>query len=436
MPPNIETVPIGTLKAPARHARTHTKKQLAMIGASIQAYGFIAPIVVDADNGIIVGVGRVEAAKAIGMTEVPAVRVTHLTPDQIRAYSVADNRLCEIGRWDPIILAEELIHISTLPVVLPTGFTIAEADDLILAGEAAKLKAANGPENRIPETQPDPVTRVGDLWRMGNHLLICGDSLDPATYATLLDGAVVDLVFTDPPWNVPIDGFVGGGGAIKPREFVMASGEMSKAGFQDFLTTVVANLAKVTKDGGVMFAAIDWRHVAEMIAAGDAAGLELANLCVWAKTNASMGGLYRSQHELFVVWKNGTGPITNNAGMGATGRSRSNVWRYAGVNSFGPGRMEELGRHPTAKPVELVRDAIRDFTDRGEIVLDAFGGSGSTLIAAQSCGRIARLIELDPVYCDVICRRWAAYIGRPAIRVADGVDFETAELASNQKEAA
>lgn len=428
MIPTFEMVPIGTLKTPARHARVHTKKQLAKIGSSIQAYGFVSPAVIDAHNEIVVGVGRVEAARAIGLTEIPAVRIGHLNDEQIRAFRLADNRLCEIGQWDPVILAEEFTMLGDFGMELATtGFEIAEIDDYILTAEAAKAKAATGPENRVPEPRAEPVSRLGDFWTLGTHRLICGDSLNPETYAALLEGETADLVFTDPPWNIAIDGFVGNGGAIQHREFVMASGEMTRSEYQDFLTKVVANMAKVTKDGGVMFGAIDWRHVAEMIRAGEQAGVALANVCVWAKTNASMGGLYRSQHELVVVFKVGAAPITNNAGMGATGRSRSNVWRYAGVNSFGADRMRELERHPTAKPVDLVRDAIRDFSDRGEIVLDPFGGSGSTLIAAHSCGRRARLIELDPIYCDVICRRWAGFTGRQAVRVADGVAFEDAE---------
>jgi DNA modification methylase len=242
--------------------------------------------------------------------------------------------------------------------------------------------------------------------------------------ARLTDGAAVDLIFTDPPYNVPIDGNVGGLGSIKHREFAFASGEMSSEQFTEFLTTTLGNAAASAKDGAIAYVCMDWRHMREVLDAGEAGFSELKNLCVWNKTNGGMGSFYRSKHELVFVFKVGTAPHTNSFGLGETGRYRTNVWDYAGISSIGAKRMDELAMHPTVKPVALVADAIRDCSRRGEIVLDLFGGSGSTLIAAELCGRQAQLLEFDPIYCDTIVRRWQQYTGKRATRAGDGREFD------------
>jgi DNA modification methylase len=284
------------------------------------------------------------------------------------------------------------------------------------------LKAAGAVDPRadeIPPVEPSqpPVSRVGDLWLLGQHRLLCGDALDPTAYEKLLAGRKAQLVFTDPPYNVPIDGHVGGKGKVRHREFVMASGEMSEAEFAGFLTRTLVNAREFSSDGAIMFVCMDWRHIGELLGAGRQAQLELKNLCVWAKDNGGMGAFYRSQHKLVFVFKHGQMPHINNFGLGQGGRYRTNLWSYPGVNTLRPGRMDELAMHPTVKPVALVADAIRDCSHRGGIVLDPFAGSGTTLIAAQKTGRIGCAMELDPCYLDVIIRRWEAFSGRrPSMR--------------------
>ena len=230
----------------------------------------------------------------------------------------------------------------------------------------------------------------------------------------LIDGERADLVFTDPPYNVAIDGNVCGLGAIRHREFAFASGEMSQAQFTGFLTETLGNIARVMRDGSIAFICMDWRHMGELLAAGSIVFSELKNLVVWNKSNGGMGAFYRSKHELIFVFKQGTGQHTNSFGLGETGRYRTNVWDYAGISSISADRSTELAMHPTVKPVALIADAIRDCSRRGEIVLDGFGGSGSTLIAAEKTGRCARLIEYDPLYCDTIIRRWETVTGKRA----------------------
>jgi DNA modification methylase len=245
----------------------------------------------------------------------------------------------------------------------------------------------------------------------------------------LMGNSRADLVFTDPPYNVAIDGNVCGLGAVKHREFAFASGEMSQTQFTGFLSDTLGNIGRVMRDGAIAFVCMDWRHMGELLAAGEAAFTELKNLVVWNKTNGGMGAFYRSKHELIFVFKQGTAAHTNSFGLGETGRYRTNVWDYAGISSISAGRAEELAMHPTVKPVALIADAIRDCSRRGEIVLDGFGGSGSTLIAAEKTGRSARVIEYDPIYCDTIVRRWELFTGKKAAlagteQLFDDVDEE------------
>jgi DNA modification methylase len=308
-----------------------------------------------------------------------------------------------------------------------SGFEAREIDVILAHTDDAKREAA-GPEDEIPEPQAGPtVSQPADIWLMGNHRLICGDALDHVAYERLLDGEKADFVFTDPPYNVRIHGNVCGKGAIRHREFVMASGEMGKDEFTDFLATVFDKLVAHTKDGSIHDICIDWRHVAEMMAAGTKVYTELKNLCVWAKTNAGMGTFYRSRHELVFIWKSGTAPHMNNFELGQYGRSRTNVWEYPGISTARAGRLEELAMHPTVKPVALVADAIKDCSRRGGVVLDSFGGSGTTLVAAERTGRKARSLEIDPRYVDVAVRRWQTYTGKVATLVGTGQSFEETE---------
>ena len=417
---------IGELIPYTGNARTHSDKQIAQIAASIRKFGFTNPVLIDEDGSIVAGHGRVAAAKQLGIAEVPTIVLGHLTPAERRAYVIADNRLAELAGWDREILKIEFQALAELDLDFDleiTGFETAELD--LLLDDSAGEDAAD-PADEMPEPVPGPaVTQPGDVWLLGKHRLICGDARDPATYAALMGAERARAVFTDPPYNVKIDGHVCGSGTVKHREFAMASGEMDAGTFTAFLEESLGAMAAVSLDGAIHFTCMDWRHMAELQAAGSKVYSELKNLVVWAKTNGGMGTFYRSRHELIYVWKVGTAPHTNTFGLGEHGRYRTNVWDYPGVNSFG-GNQKDLALHPTVKPVALVADAIKDVTRRGEIVLDGFGGSGTTLIAAERTGRVSRLVELDPIYCDVICRRYAALTGVEPVLEATGETFEAA----------
>lgn len=421
----IDYQDVAGLKPRSTNPRTHSKKQISQIGKAIEKFGFTNPVLIDDDNGVIAGHGRLEAAKAIGLSQVPTVRLSNMSEAEIRAYVIADNKLAENAGWDRHLLALELQYLSELDIDLDvtiTGFEVPEID--ILIGELGKGTDENDPADQVVEPAPGPaVTRPGDLWRIGEHRLLCADSSRAEAYETLLAGKRAQMVFSDPPYNVPIEGHVVGSGQIQHREFAMASGEMSKAQFTGFLAAVFRHLASHSADGAIHFQCIDWRHVEEMLAAAKDAYTELKNICVWAKNNAGMGSFYRSQHEFVCVFKSGTAPHINNIELGRFGRHRTNIWNYAGVSSFGAGRAD-LELHPTVKPVALVEEAIRDCSRRKGIVLDPFIGSGTTLIGAERTGRIGYGIEIDPHYCDVAVRRVRAVCGLEAVLEATGQSFE------------
>jgi DNA modification methylase len=414
----------GQLRPRARNPRTHTAKQIKQIAASIKKFGFISPILTDGADGIIAGHGRAEAAKLIGMSDVPTVRVDHLTPAQIRAYVIADNKLAENAGWDQELLTLELQELSIeLDFdVTVTGFETAEIDLLI-----SELNDDTPDDaDEIPEIDRSvpAISRLGDRWRIGDHFLLCGDALNKNSYVTLLGTHKAQMVFIDPPYNVAIAGNVSGLGKVKHREFAMGSGEMSAYEFTEFLETAFMYLADFSTNGSIHFICMDWRHISELSEAAAKPYSELKNLCVWAKTNAGMGSLYRSQHELVFVFKNGTAPHVNNVELGRFGRNRTNVWNYPGVNTFGKDRGAELAMHPTVKPLALVADAILDCSKRGGIILDAFAGSGTTLIAAEKTGRRGFGIEIDPHFTDTIIRRFDEMYGLKAVHADSKLDFE------------
>lgn len=424
-PRSLEARPPSELRSYSRNARTHSRKQVRQIADSIERFGFTNPVLVSDDGEIIAGHGRVEAAKLLGLATVPTLRLSHLSTEERRAYVLADNKLALNAGWDQDILAIELQALIDLDFdVTLTGFSLAEVDFTLDAARERDPDAPPGVEDEIPPIAAEAVTRPGDVWVLGRHRLICGDAREAGVYARLLGGERVDLVFTDPPYNVPIDGHVCGSGRIRHREFAMGVGEMSRDAFTGFLADALRPMAASCRDGAIAFVCMDWRHMTELLNAGSQVFSELKNLCVWNKTNGGMGAFYRSKHELVFVYKVGTAPHTNTFGLGDSGRYRTNVWDYAGISSIGPNRSEQLAMHPTVKPTAMVADAIRDCSRRGEIVLDGFGGSGTTLIAAELCGRSARLIEFDPHYCDVIIRRFERLTGKQAVLQEGGALFD------------
>ena len=426
--PQLEKRSTAALRPYARNARRHSRRQIRQIADSIQRFGFTNPVLISDEGEIIAGHGRVEAAKLLGWAEVPVLRLSHLSEAERRAYVIADNKLALNAGWDQELLAIELQALIDLDFdVTVTGFSLAEVDLTLDAAREAATDSPPAAEDDIPPIFGPPVTRQGDVWVLGRHRLLCGDARVAAHFDRLMDGAPADLVFTDPPYNVPIVGHVCGSGRIRHREFAMGVGEMSETAFTAFLTQTLGHAAGRCRDGAIAFVCMDWRHMGELIAAGREVFSELKNLCVWNKTNGGMGTFNRSKHELIFAFKVGGGPHINTFGLGDTGRYRTNVWDYPGISSLGAARDEALAMHPTVKPTALVADAIKGCSRRGGLVLDPFAGSGTTLVAAEACGRAARLIEYDALYGDTIIRRWERLTGKEAVLEASGERFQERE---------
>lgn len=423
----IEYRAIDSLKMNASNPRRHHKTQIGKLAKSLQTFGFIVPVLVDPALQLVAGHGRILAAKSIGLKRVPTCSIEHLTAAQLQAFTIADNRLTDLSEWDDQTLAEELKRLSDLELnfeINVTGFDVGEIDFRIESLGSNSSRAECEP---IPPPGP-AVTRPGDLWQLGGHRVLCGNALESDSYVTLMGREKAAMVFVDPPYNVKIDGHATGLGAVRHREFAMACGEMSKAEFTDFLKRSFTLLAQNCSDGALSYVCMDWRHSYEILCAAQSL-YDLQNICVWSKDNAGMGSLYRSQHELIFVFKSGKGRHRNNVQLGRFGRSRSNVWRYSGTNRLGTTSEEEqlTQNHPTVKPVRLIADAILDVTARGDIVLDAFCGSGSTVLAAERTGRSCRAVEIDPLFVDLIVRRWQLYTGENARNTRTGASFNASE---------
>jgi DNA modification methylase len=423
---SITYLPTTSLIPNSHNARIHSKRQIQQIAASIRTFGFTNTILIDHTNTIIAGHGRVTGAQLLGIDQVPTIRLEGLSADEIRAYILADNQLATKAGWDDSILAIELQHLiavdSEIDVTI-TGFEVPEIDLILEA--ASDKKQDKDDVFQIDETN-QAITQSGDLWQLARHRLLCGNSLDDACIKTLMARRKADLVFVDPPYNVVIDGHATGNGHAHHREFVMASGEMSEVEYLAFLSTSLRLLARYSTPNAISFACIDWRHLPELLGTGKQIFDSVLNICVWVKNNAGMGSFYRSQHEFICVFRNGKGRHRNNVQLGKFGRTRSNVWQYAGANAFSKQSDEGnlLALHPTVKPVAMVADAILDCSTRGDIVLDTFLGSGTTLIAAERVGRTCFGIEIDPLYVDVAIRRWQRHTGDRAIHVATGKSFD------------
>lgn len=415
--------PLSVLQPDTRNSRIHTANQVRAVAKSIGTYGWTNPILIDETKCIIAGHARLEAARLLGVEKVPTICLSHMTAAQKRAYIIADNRMNEIaGSWDRKMLALEHEAIRLLDPTFDltsTGFSLQDID--ILFDNSLDLGEDGGIE---PDLSRPTVSKPGHFWALGDHRIFCGNALETSIFERLMEGEKAKIVIADSPYNVPVNGNVAAKG--RHREFAMASGEMSQEEFINFLTLAFANLIEFSADGSIHYLFMDWRHIAEMLAAtGQYA--EMKNLICWTKQSAGMGSFYRSQHELIFVMKNGTARHLNNFGLGEKGRHRSNVWNYPGLSGWTPNRQEELAMHPTVKPVAMIADALRDCSRKRDLVLDCFGGSGTTLIAAHQTGRRARLIEIDPVYVDVAIRRWEAETGEQAVLIDDGCTFKFLE---------
>lgn len=428
--------PLSELRPSPNNAATHSDVQIDKIMASFERFRCNSPISVTPDGEIISGAGRYEAAKRLGWETIPTICLAHLSEAEVRAYRLADQRLAQLAGWDIEIQRKEFIYLAEENDELLdyTAFETAEIDIVLdPSGPKPKLDAVD----QVPALDPDrpPVSEVGDLWLLDDHKVICGDARSPEAYEQLLGDALAQMVFTDPPYGCPINGHVSGLGRIRHREFVEGSAGISRSELKELFLASFAQLARFSQDGSIHYTCIDWAHLREILEAGYAVYDELKNIVVWNKTNAGMGAFYRSQHELIPVWKKGKAPHTNNVQLGRHGRNRSNVWTYPGANSFGRNRDVELAMHPTVKNTALVMDAIKDSSKPGGIVLDAFGGSGTTLIAAAKTKRRGYLIELDPRYVDLIVRRWQKLFKAEAHHGSTGLTFdEMARLRSNPEQ--
>lgn len=407
---------VASLVPDPRNARTHSKRQVDQIAASIREFGFTNPILIDEQGMLIAGHGRLLAARQLSLLEVPAIELAGLTEPQKRALRIADNKIALGAGWDLDVLKVELAELSTIDLdfdLTLTGFSTGELDVILNDNE-------DPDDDVIPEVPAKPRTRAGDIWMLGEHRIGCGDSRNPKFLRQVVgEGERIDCAFLDPPYNVRINGHANAKG--RHREFAMASGEMSQDEFRTFLRDTLGAAASVSRDGAVHFICMDWRHMDDVSAVGAGLYSELLNLCFWNKSNAGMGSLYRSKHELVFVYRVGDCPHFHAVELGRHGRNRTNVWDYASVNSLRGSRREDLALHPTVKPTALVADAIQDVARRGDLVLDTFLGSGTSLIASERCGRRFRGIDIDPAYVDVAIARWTAMTGGTPILANEGL---------------
>jgi DNA modification methylase len=433
----IEHIQVCDLKPHPNNPRVHPQKQIRQIAGSIKAFGFRMPVLIDQDNRLICGHARTEACKLIGMDCVPAIRVGDLEDAKIRALMIADNRLTEVSKWDDQLLGEHLKVLSELDLVFDIeclGFDYGEIEQRVSQIEIS-LEQDTMPEQENADNLPNesaliPVTKPDDLWVLGDggspHRILCGDSTDPSSYRQLLGNAIASMIFTDPPYNLPAKS-IGQVCADTHGDFAMGSGEMSSEQFTEFLGKVMKQICTYSADGSIHYLFMDWRHMEEILAAGNSHYSELKNLCVWVKDRAGMGIFYRSQHELVFVYKNGEALHRNHFKLGEYGRTRSNVWNFPSVRSLrssdGDPSGDALKLHPTIKPVNLIEEAILDCSRRGEIVLDPFIGSGSTVIACEKTQRVCFGIELSPRYVDVAITRWQQWSGGEAIHQVTGCTF-------------
>ena len=408
--------------------RQHPKSQIRALTKSFETFGQVLPLLIDAEGRIISGHAQWEVAQRLGMAEVMVVRIEYLSEPQIKALMVAMNRLGDLSSWDDAALKTILLDLHELDLdfdIEATGFTEIEIELRIegLDDGAAEL------DNEITVGAGPAIAQQGDVWQLGNHLLLCANALEEASWSQLMGTDRAALVVTDPPYNVPIEGHVSGLGQHKHREFAMAVGEMNEAEFADFLRTAMGHAHSWSQPGSVHFWAMDWRHIVEIGSAGKSVYERYINMAVWVKNQPGMGSYLRSQHELFFIFAKGGAPSRNNVQLGRFGRSRSNVWHYPGAASMARTTEEgnPLAMHPTVKPLALICDILLDASAKGDIIADPFAGSGTSIIAAEKLGRHARAIELDPAYCDTIIVRWQRWSGKAAVRVADGITFSTLE---------
>jgi DNA modification methylase len=427
----IEYRAVTELILDSRNPRQHSQHQIDQLADSIREFGFVMPVVADERGQVVIGHGRVLAARKLRMGRIPVVEIRHLSQAQLKALRIADNKLGQNAHWDERLLGESLLELKELDRDFDlsiTGFSLPEID---LAIQKLSEPVVEDIDDASSETGVQ-VCQLGDVWELGGHHVHCGDATSGAAFESLMTDNRADVVFIDPPYNVRIDGHASGKGKVRHREFAQGSGELSREEFIRFLTESCTHLKNYSKNGAIHFVCMDWKHLDDLLTAGRDVYTELKNIVAWVKSTAGMGSLYRSQHELICVFKSGTGRHINNIELGKNGRHRTNVWEYDSAGTQARKGNNVLELHPTVKPVQLVMDALLDCSNRGDIVLDSFLGSGTTLLAAERTGRVCRGIELDPLYVDTAIRRWQNLTGRDAVRVSDGELFRDIEVEKEQ----
>jgi DNA modification methylase len=406
----------------AREGSRHPKKQIEKAQKFLAAHEQIPLVYAGPDGEILFGEEIWLALNANGATEVDAVIVNDKSSDELKMIRLALHRIPQDSKWDDEnvrLVLEELVRVD-FDLDL-TGFDAPEIDNYL----NLDLPKANVEETGtdIPPVDTNPVSTPGSIWELSQHRIGCGSATDLAFARRVLNGQTAAACFTDPPYNIKVAGFISGKGRHRHREFVQGAGELSDDKYFGLLRNALSVLKASCSSGALIYVCIDWRHVMEMTVAGRACGMPLYQIITWVKSNAGMGGIYRNQSEFICVFRAGEDTPLDNVELGRRGRNRTNVWNYAGMSSFGKERDSLLGLHPTVKPVAMIADALRDVTKRGDVVLDTFSGSGSTLMAAEETGRICCSVELDPLYVDVAIRRWQNATGKDAVLLETGESF-------------
>lgn len=426
--PYIDYEDINSIRPSTKHPRQCTQRQTESASLLISSAGIMLPIIVDKNGEIIIGEEWFHSYKSLRIEKVPIIRANNLSASQLSMLKIGFYKIIDLGHFDEKKLADEVkilcdtIFEFNLQII---GFDPAEEDSIISKCDLIEdmhIVDEGNDESELPEID-ERISKLGDEWQLGEHILFHGDSTSENSYKNLLGENEVDCVITDPPYNVKSNK-IGGKGKKKHPDFIQGSGEFSEGEFVEFLCSFLRHCITSLKDGGLLYSYMDWRNIYALEIAARKSNLKLMNFCVWNKNNGGMGSMYRSKHELVPVYKKGTKPHCNNIQLGKHGRYRTNVWDYAGVNSFKSDRMAELDMHPTVKPVDMIADIIRDCTKRNHIVLDPFCGSGTILIACEMTNRKARAIELDGQYVDTAIRRWEKYTGKKAILVSTGQVFQ------------
>jgi hypothetical protein len=420
----VERVAIDLLRAAEPAVRRHPEKQFKKLCRSTAKWGQVIPILVTPEHEIIDLELVWRALKANKATHVDVIVIRDRSPTEIKALRLMLNRSAMDAVWDNENLRKVLQELIDLDLDLElTGFDPPEIDYHLKLDLAQANMEENGSD--IPAAETKAVSSLGSIWALGDHRIGCGNATDHSFVSRVLDGRLAQVCFVDPPYNIPVHGFISGKGSHRHREFVEGAGELSTDEYFTLIRDSLFVLKLCSLPPALIFACIDWRHVMEMTIAGRACGMPLYQIITWVKSNGGMGGVYRNQSEFICVFRAGEEAPLDNVELGRRGRNRTNVWNYPGMSSFGRGRDELLGMHPTVKPVSMIADALRDVTKRGDVVLDTFGGSGSVLMAAQETGRICCCVELDPLYVDVAVRRWQNVTGREAVRLETGEGFNS-----------